>query len=179
MKWSLLLSLLFFVPTNAVAYVVGIIPPEGGRVADTSVRHVYFGELKDESGVVRLSLPEGGNLNLFLLTPTATAPNSRYDAVIVSESRGEVTAILESGGLTWELYHDAYIAEDFLKGPELSKVVPPGDYRIVINNPGNQGKFGIVIGSAERFSISDYYALYKLGPTLKRDFFGIKFQYNY
>lgn len=163
--------LVLLAPISAYAYVPALSAPDGIVVADPLIMNVIFGELHDDPAVVRFSLPSGGNLSLSLLTPRVVNPEGKFDAVIVNESQGNIAGILEAGSLPWELYRDTALAEDFLKGPELAQVLPPGKYRIVVTSAGNTGKFALQIGSDNRFSLKDYFQLAQMGPTLKRDYF--------
>ncbi len=165
---------LFFLssaPLFAFAYVPVFASKEGVMVSEPIRAHRFFGELLEESAVFRFSLKEGGIIYLNLMTPASVNSSGKFDAVIVNESAGTVTAILEAGALDWQSYRDPYIGEDFIRGPELNMSVPAGEYRVVVTSPGNVGKFVLQIGQEESFSIGDYFALYKMGPTLKRDFF--------
>jgi len=134
--------------------------------------NVFFGELKEESAVFRFTLKEGGEVFLNLMTPAVANPEGRFDLVLVNESQGIVTAVLEAGSLPWEEYRDKKIAESFFRGPRLSMNIPSGDYRIVVSSNGNLGKFALQVGAKDQFSLVSHHMLYTLAPTLKRDFFG-------
>lgn len=172
MKRLIVALLLFSIaPFFVSAYVPGFVSKEGVVVNEPLRANRFFGELHEESAVFRFSLKEGGIIYLNLMTPVSVDGGGKFDAVIVNESAGTVTAVLEAGALAWQSYRDTSIGEDFLRGPELNMTVPAGEYRIVVTSQGNIGKFVLQIGQDESFSIGDYFALYKMGPTLKRVFF--------
>lgn len=158
-------------PTLGLAYAPAMLLPEGAVALDPLTASVFFGELHEESAVVRFRMIEGGKVYLNLMTPVGANKDGKFDAVLVNESRGDVTAVLEAGSLPWQPYRDQLLAENFLRGPELSMEIPSGEYRVVVTSPGNLGKFGLQIGEEDRFSLRDYFTLYQMGPSLKRDFF--------
>jgi len=65
-----------------------------------------------------------------------------------------------------------YKADDSQKGIELKgRLVPAGDYRIKVFSPSNQGKYSLVVGYLEEFSLKDIFSIVTV-PQIKLKFFG-------
>ena len=76
-----------------------------------------------------------------------------------------------ASGKKWAKYYEEFAGDNYLKGPEKTIYLKAGDYTIKVGNPDNTGKYVLVVGQKEAWSVKEIINTLTVLPTLKKDFF--------
>jgi hypothetical protein len=63
--------------------------------------------------------------------------------------------LLDGCFYNWTKFHEEFANDNYLSGPEFSKDNSTGKYKIKVSNTANLGKYILVVGKKEKFSISE------------------------
>lgn len=120
------------------------------EIKDPDISQAFYGELNGQPAVYRIDTAELLNLYVGLLVPDLAG--SRTDFVLdIFDSKNN--QIYKLSGDKWEKYFEEFARDDYLKGPDYKAEVPAGNYTLVLSNPQNQGKYVLVVGEKENFSL--------------------------
>lgn len=131
-------------------------------VKNPEISQAFYGKLIGLPATFQVSSKTPFNLYVNLLVPDL--PGARTDFVMdiystgtnntyfpLSLSENQIIQKLKSNN--WYKYFEEFARDDYLKGPEFEKVVPAGDYSLVLSNPQNKGKYVVAIGKVESFPL--------------------------
>ncbi|MBI3631298.1 MAG: Type 1 glutamine amidotransferase-like domain-containing protein, partial [Candidatus Staskawiczbacteria bacterium] len=68
-------------------------------------------------------------------------------------------------------FYEPFGRDYYFKGPEFEKNLPAGDYKIIVFNYENKGKYVLVVGKKEEFPLTEILNIYATQPLLKLEFF--------
>jgi len=156
------------------------------NISNPEISQAFYGELKGEYDYYTINSVVPFNLYLQIVVPGLQ--DSRKDFVfdIYAPSRLEngTTDVERLGQLdgysfkNWTKFYEDFGGDNYLSGPEFDMNVSAGEYKIVVHSYANssnytglepnKGKYTLVVGKAEKFSLKDILVL----PKIKHDFFG-------
>jgi hypothetical protein len=140
-------------------------------IDDPEISRAYYGELKGRPAAFFVRSPKIFKLYAGLLVPQSSNPNGRFSATIYA---GNILLTrLDQAKAKWQVFHEPFANDDYLKGPEYSKTVPAGEYVIEVFNRENKGKYVLAIGDKEYFGFKETAAALFILPQLKRGFFKV------
>lgn len=104
---------------------------------------------------------------------------ARYSANVykINNDKEELIKFIDGEtNFAWQEFYEPFDRDYYLKGPELEKTLPAGQYKIQVfnsNSPtqlANTGKYVLAVGKKEVFPILDSLGVYWILPTLKIQF---------
>ncbi len=149
------LFVLLAVAEPALAHLPRIV--ESGNVAIKSpeVSQAFYGELMGGPAEYTIFSEKSFNLYLGLLVPVLANKDARYSANIfrIENGQEEFIGLLDGATASWEEMWEKFGRDYYLSGPEFERQVEPGSYKIVVSGNENQGKYVLVVGRLEKFTI--------------------------
>jgi hypothetical protein len=77
---------------------------------------------------------------------------------------------LDGNKFDWEKYYEKLTGNNYLKGPSYEETLPKGEYLIQVSNSDNQGKYVLVVGKNDPFSLQEAINTFLLMPKIKTFF---------
>jgi hypothetical protein len=139
------------------------------RVDRPEVSKAFYAELSGEPAVYEIVSPESFDLYINILVPDEVGIPTDLSVTV---TRGPDTiALLEGPAHGWMKFYEPFGGDSYLMGPEQRLRVGPGAYIATVMRPGNDGRYVLVVGEREEFSLKEITRVIGLMPRLKRDFF--------
>lgn len=143
------------------------------NINSPEISQAFYDELKGASKFYFIDSKNDFKLYLNLLVPSHENPSGRYSAKVFLINGSAEEQIAELNGLIsdWEEFWEPFGRDWYLKGPELTKNVSAGKYKIEVYSTNNQGKYILAVGDKEAFDILTTLNVYWQLPLLKLTFF--------
>jgi hypothetical protein len=134
----------------------------------------FYAELKGDTDEYDFTLADSLPLYVNLLSPAIPGALKDYsaDVSVGTENRWQVLFALDGPSVAWADFWEPFAGDHYWKGPERREKVGPGEYRVRVWNPGNQGKYVLAVGEKERFTPGEIVRMTGMLPGLKKDYFG-------
>ena len=148
---------------SCYAYLPTIIYNQTGNISinNPETSQAFFDQLNDKPRDFLISSRTDFNFYINILIPELANPNGRYTANIyllnppAGGGKEENIAKLDgSNDASWQEFYDNFSRDYYLKGPELEKKLPAGDYKVEISSQDNKGKYTLMIGKVETFPVA-------------------------
>jgi len=133
------------------------------NVENPEVSQAFYGELKGAAEYYRISSDSDFNFYSGLLSPVIEDSKTNFKAEI---SFGDELILLEKNE-TWEKFYEEFAGDDYFEGPEIEFNASAGDYLIKVYNEENKGKYVLVVGKIESFTLGETVKTYFNLPLLK------------
>lgn len=133
-----------------------------------AVSQAFYGELKGRSDYYRVHLGQRADLYLGILAPQQGGETD-FNIFL---SDGDFGRLIFGPDYDWQPYFEEYGGDWYLKGPEATFNLPPGDYTVMISSADNVGKYALVVGQQEVWTNNEAWKSLWLLPELKTRFFG-------
>ena len=175
------------------AYLPKIIYNQNGdiKITNPEVSQAFFDELKDKPRSFLISSKTDFNFYINILIPEFANPRGRYSAnvyLLKNNKKENIAKIDGSNDSSWQEFYDNFSRDYYLKGPELEKKLPAGDYSVEIFSFDNKGKYILMFGKTETFplaqniksylnlsfdkaQIAEWTGIFYILPMLKINFF--------
>lgn len=173
-------SIVFFIANVLSAHQPRWVDTKTIDIQNPEISQAYYGVLKGAPIEFQIRSDHDFRLYVGLLVPDSKGVQKNISAKI---DNTETIGLLDGTNFNWTPFYEEYgqdhyfwgpefCADDSVKGVELKgKMVSAGDYRIIVFNQGNEGKFTLVIGDIETFPIREMIQALFLMPRLKAQFF--------
>jgi hypothetical protein len=141
-------------------------------VPDIVQSQAFYGELGDSPHLFEFILTKPTALFAELLVPDIdTSVTDKSGLLLKVEERG-VTEIarMNAKDAPWESFFEWFGGDSYLRGPSYFDSLEAGTYQLEVSTPVNQGKYVLVLGKEESFSLS-YLGILRDVARVK-DFFG-------
>jgi|SRR3989338_6473569 len=144
-------------------------------IINPDISQAFYGELKGRPAHYLIDLKVAQNLYFQILAPDL--PEIQKDKTVTVEytqefGRPTVDFIkLEPGAAVWQNFYEDYAGDNYFAGPSVKKPGEAGYYIIKITSPDNIGKYVLVVGDKEKFSVWEIAKALITVPQLKKDFF--------
>ncbi len=182
----IILALLIFMPGNAIAHLPRLVESDSDFVviSDPEISQAFYGELQGMPVEYQITSDREFRLYVGILVPDI--PQVRKDISVeihkMEIGAHETVALLDGITFEWTPYYEKFAKDHYFWGPEYKaddsqkeiklkgRTVPAGDYRIGVFSPTNQGKYCLVIGDVEDFSLKNSLDVLVI-PQIKLHFF--------
>ncbi|OGZ79434.1 MAG: hypothetical protein A2358_00535 [Candidatus Staskawiczbacteria bacterium RIFOXYB1_FULL_37_44] len=164
-------SLFLFISGNAFAHAPDLVYLRAGdvQINNPEISQAFYDELKGQLKNYFINSDKSFELYINLLVPEAENPNGKYSAKIF---QGEEQIFeLDGNSAEWKEYYENFGRDYYLRGPELDKRLPAGNYKIEVYSKDNLGKYVLVIGKKEIFTWQNILNTFWQLPLLKLQFF--------
>jgi len=144
------------------------------NIRNPEVSQAFYDELKGQVRDYYITSDKDFELYINLLVPEEVNRNGRYSAkVFLLESGDKESEIAFIDGLPydWQEFYETFGRDYYLKGPEFTKQVSAGEYKIEVFSTDNQGKYVLAVGKKEAFDVQSVLNVYWQIPLLKISFF--------
>ena len=139
-------------------------------VKNPEISQAFYGELKDTIDYYQIKSDKEFNLYLEITVPDI--PKQRTDFAVDIYQDGRLFKKIGSAGFEWTKFHEDFTGDDYLRGPSFEQKVPAGTYLIKVYNRDATGKYSLVIGKTESFTLKETAKTILAMPKIKSDFFG-------
>jgi len=189
----IIIAVFFLFASFASAHQPRIVTDKITVVQNPEVSQAFYGELEGTKNVFEISSSESFDLYASLLVPDMVGTRKDFSVEIYQQEdfpednemtlqKKTTTALLNGIDFNWSNLYEPWLGDSYFQGPEFRSDmtggisqgvrVEPGVYLVQVFNPDNEGKYVLVIGTKEEFSLSESINTIKILPTLKSDFFG-------
>ncbi len=181
MKISDKISVIFFLslafwlcPFLALAHQPRLV--QGGEVTlvqNPEISQAFYGELLGQAQVFEIDANGDFNLAVSLLVPQVESARKDLAVEIYRslESDLALIAALDGPRYDWSEFYEPFGGNNYWQGPAMKEKVVAGKYVIRVFSPSNLGKYVLVFGEQENFSLSEIVRTVFFLPQLKADFF--------
>jgi hypothetical protein len=151
-----LVALVFIAPMMVFAHQPNYVSQQVKITnAEPDISKAYYGELPGQSAVYTIYATFTLDLYVQILSPQIT--DSRKDFVVsIMDSQENIIANLSTSTENWHSWYEEFGGDWYWQGPSVNKNVLPGEYKLVVSNSLNQGKYSLAIGRVESFPIKDF-----------------------
>lgn len=151
------------------------------QVKNPETSQTFYDELGGNPRNYLISSDVDFNLYINFLVPASSNSNGRYSAKVflikdplksLEQSEEEEVAFIDGQtNFLWQEFYEPFSRDYYFKGPEFKKNMSAGDYKITVFSYENRGKYVLVVGSEEKFSLIEILNIYWTMPLLKMEFF--------
>jgi hypothetical protein len=136
-------------------------------INDPEIAQTFYGELNGKENFYKIISRHNFDFYFNILAPDT--PDSLTDFLV--DVYGENKTISINGNqFDWDGYYEKLTGNNYLKGPSYEEVLPRGEYLIQISNSDNQGKYVLVVGKNDPFSLPEAINTILLMPKIKTFF---------
>ena len=159
---------------NVFAYQINSVylQNENVQISNPEISQNFFDELKGQPRDYFINSPTDFNLHVNILVPETANSQGEYSAKIFLENGNaeQQIAVLDGGTFNWKETYDSFTRDYYLKGPEFSKQVLAGKYKIEIFSKDNKGEYILAIGQKEFYDANSVLNIFWQLPLLKISF---------
>ena len=143
------------------------------EVTNPEISQAFYATLQGEPHTYLVEASDQFLLYVSLLVPDLEM--ARTDFVLTLHRIGqdggeEFLYHLDGKKHEWTQFYEPFGGDSYLEGPEREDVVSPGEYRIVVSNPDDQGKYVLSVGREESFGFGEMVATMRRMPQVKQFF---------
>jgi peptidase E len=147
--------------------------PQNVQITNPEISRAFYDELTGKPRDYFITSPKQFDFYINLLVPMAENRDGRYSANVYSVNGKTETLIFSTDTLStsWSEYYEEFGRDYYLKGPEFTKTLPAGSYKIEVFSADNKGKYVLAVGKTESFDAMSILNIYWQLPMLKLTFF--------
>lgn len=148
-------------------------------VERSEVSQAFYGELKNFPHLFEITATGTLPLYVHILVPDIESGKTNVSGIVLKVlNRGveEVTR-MDAKEAKWETMYESFVGDTYREGPEFEKILTAGTYQIEVSSPDNLGKYVLVVGKKEEYSILNYFGtlrdIYKIKVFFEKPFFAV------
>lgn len=141
-------------------------------ITKPAVSQAFYAELRGTPALYSLRVAGPTDLYFGLLVPDVPGRRGDFVAELLAGELGfePPLAVLDGASSEWDGFYEPFAGDQYLKGPESTVTLPPGDYLIRVTSRDNLGKYVLAVGREERFSPAELWETITRLPAVKRYF---------
>ncbi len=148
---ALLVSGIFLGGNSSEAYQSQVILGEESiKIDSPETAKAFYGELSGRENSFKINSDTPFNLYVNILVPDVFG--AREDFTVEISKDGKIVAVLNGANSQWKNFYEPFAGDNYWKGPEYNSSVEAGAYEIKIANPGQVGKYALVVGKTASLS---------------------------
>lgn len=132
-------------------------------INNPEISQAFYGELKGQPEYFVIESEKEFEFYLGMLAPDVEGAKTDFVFEVFYDNE---SLKLEKAD-EWERFYEEFAGDDYLEGPELTRIMGPGEYIIRVSNIDNQGKYVLVVGKIESFPLKETINTYLALPRLK------------
>ncbi len=165
----------FFYASPALAHAPRLLTNDGSviEISQPDVSQAFYGELKNGPAFFSLHLDTPQELYVSILVPSSPGVKTDKSVQIKYDNGGKDELFKELNGkiFSWTPFFEPFAGDNYLQGPEVKQMAAAGDYFITVHSPDYTGKYVLVVGQKESFTVTEAVNTIFLLPSIK-GFFG-------
>lgn len=138
-------------------------------ISNPEVSQAFYGELNWNPAFFEIVSQEPFNLYVGITVPAVENIDTDYLVEVFKD--GEQFITLDGKEQEWIKFFEPFGGDDYLRGPEYEMQVGKGKYTIKVSSPDNEGKYVLIVGRKEVFTVDDVINTVQTLPILKEEFF--------
>ena len=159
----------------ADAHAPRLLTNDGSVIAidKPDISQAFYGELKNGPASFSIHLDKAMDLYVSILVPDVPDVARDKSVWIKYDDNGKDTMFwnLDGKNFAWRPMNEQFGGDNYFQGPEITKTAQAGDYFLTVFNPGYTGKYVLMVGQKESFSVTEIVNTIFTLPSLKKDFF--------
>lgn len=162
----LLILITICTPISVLAHQPHMVTSDSITVQKPEISQAFYAELHGQPQTYHITSDRPFHLYLQLTVPEI--PHARTDFRITISREDHFLQRFDGAAATWKTFNEPFGGDTYLAGPEYEDTAAsPGNYRIVVSSPDNQGKYVLAIGSIESFTLADWFQTLTVLPEVK------------
>ena len=143
------------------------------------VSQAFYGELKNFPHLFEIVATSSLPLYVHILVPDIESGKTNVSGIVLRVLNRGVEEVIRMNAKdsTWERMHEWFVGDTYREGPEFEKELTAGTYQIEVSSPDNLGKYVLVVGTEEEFSILNYFGtvrdVYTIKVFFEKPFFAV------
>lgn len=185
MKKLVIISIFIFLLISiSSAHQPRIVSGNFTSVEKPEVSQAFYGELDGNPHYYQIDSEDPYNLYVSLLVPDLKGVDKDVSAEIIrihDETHNDFHVLLNGTAHNWTRYYEEFGGDYYYRGPELGinrngglpqgVNVNKGTYNIKVFSPDNEGKYVLVVGYKETWTVDEFINTILTLPELKSEFF--------
>jgi len=181
-KFFFLVFAVCFLPSLASAHTPRFTEVDQNEITviqTPEVSQAFYGEVKNSPHMYEIVATEELPLYVHITVPDIESGKTNVSGIILRVlDRGveEVTR-MSSQNAQWDTFYEWFVGDTYRSGPEFEKKLPVGTYQIEVSSPDNIGKYVLVVGKKEEFSILGYFGtvrdIFKIKKFFEKPFIAV------
>ncbi len=126
------------------------------------ISQALYGNLEGHPHMYEFMTSEKMTLFVEVLVPdTELARNNVSGVILRVNDNGSVkdVARLRAREASWESFFESFGGDSYRRGSSYRGEIEPGLYRVEVSTADNIGKYVLVVGTVEEFSLGEYFSL--------------------
>jgi len=142
-------------------------------IENPDISQAFYGMLKNNPEYYKIKIEESSIIYFGLLVPDNNNASIGLSAKMIqlNSPDSNIKMYLNGDKTLWESYYEFFAGDFYLKGPEETKYLKPGEYLLEITSNDNIGKYVLTVGQKESFPIGEAMRTIMSLPKLKLFFF--------
>jgi len=136
-------------------------------IQNPEISQTFYGELDGKTDYYKITSDQDFNLYFNIMIPDIPDAYTDFSVDVYSEKKN---ISLDGSQFDWEKYYEKLTGNNLLKGPSYDEILPKGEYLIQVSNSDNQGKYVLVVGKNDPFSLQEAINTFLLMPKIKTFF---------
>jgi len=173
-KISLYIFIFLFtaIAGSASAHQLRLVYLQSGNIQinNPEISQAFYDDLKGKPRDYFIDSSKDFELYINLLVPNPENKDGRYSADVF-DNQGKKIYSINGASFAWQEFYEEFGRDYYLKGPEFSKQVLAGKYKIEVYSKDNQGKYVLAVGKKETYDAQSILNVYWQLPLLKVTFF--------
>lgn len=165
----LIFSLLFLVPSLALAHQPRIVESRNTIVPSPEISKAYYGKLAGQPDTYVINSATAFDLYVGVLVPDIVNQKKDVSAVILKD--GQQIALLDGTTFSWQQFFEEFGHDMYWQGPEYKARAEAGTYEIIVSSTNNDSKYSLAVGEIEAFDFKETSNALTIIPQLKKNFF--------
>jgi hypothetical protein len=151
------------------------LPGNATRIENEEVSQAFYGELKGEPDYYKIRAQKNFTLYLELDSPAIEGADKDYSLEVFSGAEWmnpEPVLTLRGTNSSWQPWFEDFARDNYFRGPYLRRNLNAGTYEIKVFSTDNAGKYVLVVGEQEKFTLLEILRTIFVMPSIKKNFFG-------
>jgi hypothetical protein len=136
-------------------------------IQNPEISQTFYGELGGKTDYYKITASEDFDLYFNIMVPDIPDASTDFSVDVYNENKN---ITLDGSQFVWEKYTQKLTGNNHLKGPSYEEILPRGEYLIQVSNSDNQGKYVLVVGKNDPYSLQDAINTFLLMPKIKTFF---------
>jgi len=137
------------------------------------VSQAFYGELSGSPDYYRIVLDNPAQIYFGIAVPDIPGQQTDFLVELYDHKDTAITQVflLDGTRFQWKPFYEEFGGDWYLQGPAATENLTNVTYYIKVSSPSNQGKYSLVIGQEESFTLGEVINAYLLLPVIKQQFF--------
>ncbi|MFW5887713.1 MAG: hypothetical protein ACOCUH_02835 [Bacteriovoracia bacterium] len=135
------------------------------EIKNPTLSQVFYGDLQGTADYFNFSLDKEAEIKIGLLAPINESSFPKAELI------AQIGTVQKLSGNFNEIYFEKFGSDYYRKGPEQTFTLSRDNYLIKVDNASSSGRYALVIGVDERFSLIETVRTIFILPIIKQSFF--------